>query len=433
MFEALIVTLREGVEAALVVGITLAYLEKVGRTELKWAVYQGLGAALAASLLGAGLFKLLGLDPENELLEGCILLVASLFVGSMVVWMWRTGRRLKGEMEEHLERILRKQGSEQTGRLPHLQAWGVGIFTFLMVFREGIETLLFISALTLAIGSNPLLILTGSLGGIFLAFLFGLFLVKGSLRINLKSFFTATSLILLILVFKLMANSFHEFAEVGLIPVSRTVMHGIGLIVRESTSFLILIAMILIPLILVVLDAWQRAPALTEGLSGPERRKRIAVIRQERLWKGAVGVSSFLLVMAFSALVIASMRSGHDPKAEEVKASGEEITIPLRDFAQETFRKYFWQAEDGTEVRFFVLKTGEGNYKVALDACSICPSLGYFLRSEELVCKACSAPIAVPTVGDQGGCNPVPFPYSLGKGHIVIKTKALRKRPLAFH
>ncbi|MGH7149641.1 MAG: FTR1 family protein, partial [Planctomycetota bacterium] len=105
MFEAFVIALREGAEAALVVGLLLACLARTGRTALRRAVYGGLAAAAAASLLLALLLSRLGLDPENEAVEGMLLLVSALLVGSLVLWMARHGRRLKGEVERRVEAV----------------------------------------------------------------------------------------------------------------------------------------------------------------------------------------------------------------------------------------------------------------------------------------------------------------------------------------
>jgi len=98
MFEALIITLREGVEAALVIGIILAYLRKIGREELNRSVYIGLMLAIGASILGAVALSRVGLN--EELFEGIAMLIAALFVGTMIIWMWRTARQLKSEIEQ---------------------------------------------------------------------------------------------------------------------------------------------------------------------------------------------------------------------------------------------------------------------------------------------------------------------------------------------
>ncbi len=110
MIESLVVTLREGIEAALVVGIILAYLKRMDKTSLNRYVYIGLGAAIVASILGAVLFTALDFDPENEVLEGTMFLIAGIFVGSMVLWMRKTAKNIKATMETKLGRIVENTG-----------------------------------------------------------------------------------------------------------------------------------------------------------------------------------------------------------------------------------------------------------------------------------------------------------------------------------
>ena len=90
--ETFVITLREGMEAALVIGLVLTNLNRTGRGTLRRWVYGGLGLAAAASLLGAVGFRRVGLDPENEILKGILLAIAALLVLSLVAWMWRGWR-----------------------------------------------------------------------------------------------------------------------------------------------------------------------------------------------------------------------------------------------------------------------------------------------------------------------------------------------------
>ncbi|HEX2643344.1 MAG TPA: FTR1 family protein, partial [Thermoanaerobaculia bacterium] len=144
MLEALIVTLREGVEAALVVGIIVAFLRREGYERHLGAVWWGIFTATASSLAGA--FLLYRWAIHQEVFEGVLYLGSALIVGSMMVWMWRHSHALSGEMKGALGRILAREGSGS-----RLGSVGVGLFlfTFLMVFREGVETVLFLSALSL--------------------------------------------------------------------------------------------------------------------------------------------------------------------------------------------------------------------------------------------------------------------------------------------
>ncbi|MBI3696787.1 MAG: FTR1 family protein, partial [Acidobacteria bacterium] len=135
MVASFIIALREGVEAALVIAIALSYLRKIGRVDLHRIVYRALSAAVAASLAGAYFFQKLGWN--QEAFEGWTLLVSSAFVFGMVVWMWRHSRGLKAAMENKLGEISGRASGSVTG---------IFLFVFLMVFREGVETVLMLSA-----------------------------------------------------------------------------------------------------------------------------------------------------------------------------------------------------------------------------------------------------------------------------------------------
>ena len=130
MLQTFVITLREGVEAALVIAIAVAYLRKTGRVELLPAVYRALITAVIACFVAAWGFTKIDLSADSY--EGYTLLLSAVFVFSMVVWMNRHGRKLKGEIESRL------QEGAHGGR----GSWGVFLFVFLMIFREGVETVL---------------------------------------------------------------------------------------------------------------------------------------------------------------------------------------------------------------------------------------------------------------------------------------------------
>src|SRR5258708_11907578 len=165
MLQAFIITLREGVEAALIVGITLAYLAKIGRNDLRKSVYAALAAAFAGSI---GVAVVLSRFKLNEdIFEGWVMLVAAVFVVTMIVFMMKTGRKLKGQIES------------KVGLFARGDAWiGLFAFVFLMVLREGAETVLILSAEKAP--SPNLLWLFGTALGIGASLCFGWVVLKGS-------------------------------------------------------------------------------------------------------------------------------------------------------------------------------------------------------------------------------------------------------------
>ncbi|HWG88532.1 MAG TPA: FTR1 family protein, partial [Candidatus Acidoferrales bacterium] len=206
MFDALIVTLREGVEAALIVGITLVYLSKIGRPDLRKTVYAALIAALLGSVAGA--VALSYLPFSQDAFEGWVMLIAAVLVIGMVIFMMRTARKLKGEIES-------KVGSLAGGG----SKWGLFSFVFLMVFREGIETVAILAGVSF--NSTELMSFLGTLLGVALAVVFGVMFVKGSVRIDLRKFFRVTTVILFFVAAQLIISGFHELSETGILPSSK--------------------------------------------------------------------------------------------------------------------------------------------------------------------------------------------------------------------
>jgi high-affinity iron transporter len=144
--------------------------------------------------------------------------VAAVAVLSMVVWMWRNSRSVRGHVESRMQTILGTERS--TSRI------GLSLFllAFFMVAREGVETVLFITAGALG-GANAPSLVVGGIAGLALAVTYGVLFARGSARIDLKLFFTLTSIVLVFLSVKLIGGSIHEFEEAGLIPMSESMAH----------------------------------------------------------------------------------------------------------------------------------------------------------------------------------------------------------------
>ena len=256
VLESLVVSLREGIEIALVVGVLLAYLNRTGRRAYSRFVLLGLVAAALASLAGAVLVLRYGLDPENPTLEGCLMFVAAALVSSLLVWMWRTGRSMRRRMEQRVEELV---GQTEETAIDVRAALGIFVFAFLMVLREGLETALFLSALSGTTGGQPFYTALGASLGLGLALLFGVLLVQGSLHINLRRFFTVTGVVLVALVLKLVAGGLNEFSEVGLIASTPLLEETVAVFNSRAASIIILALLVVAPLGSMAWD-WRQPP-----------------------------------------------------------------------------------------------------------------------------------------------------------------------------
>ena len=206
--SSFVITLREGLEAFLIVAISLAYLKKTGRQALLPAVYWGIGASVAVSV-GAGL--LLRQANNQALWEGLLALAAAVLVTSLTMHMWRAGKRMKKEIEGRLESSSQKVGAAAFA--------GVFAFTMLMITREGMETALLMNSLLFQVGSMTILsgACAGTIAAAFVAWLWS----RYGHRVNLARFFQVTAVFLLIFVVQLLIYGFHELTEANIFPGSR--------------------------------------------------------------------------------------------------------------------------------------------------------------------------------------------------------------------
>lgn len=209
MVYASVVTLREGLEAALIIGILLAYLDKSRNPARKRSIWAGTFAALAVSLLGGLLLYRFeaGLSGKAlEAFEGVTMLLAAAILSGMIITMQRTASSLKGELTSKLSQAA-ASGSD----------WGLAALAFTVVGREGIETVLFLVGGASSAESGTLYLLSGAAGGAVAAVI-GWGLYRGSLRLNLRRFFTVSGLLLIVLAAGLVANGIKELHEAGWIP-----------------------------------------------------------------------------------------------------------------------------------------------------------------------------------------------------------------------
>lgn len=209
MLPAFLLSLREGLEAALIIGIVLSALRKINRSDLKPAVWAGIFSAILISLAAGWLLTALGLSLEGkaeEIFEGFTMLLAAGILTWMIFWMHRQGRRLRAELENGVRQAAASTASRRA----------LFSLAFLAVVREGIELALFLSAASFAVQGGETL--PGALLGLTAAVLLGWLLFAATLRLDLRRFFQVTGVLLLLFAAGLTAHGIHEFNEAGWIP-----------------------------------------------------------------------------------------------------------------------------------------------------------------------------------------------------------------------
>ncbi|MFZ3167612.1 MAG: FTR1 family protein [Candidatus Methanoperedens sp.] len=207
MLASFLITFREALEAALIIGIIAAYVAKLGRKDLNRYINIGIISALVASLAVAFLFKVVYGELQGtaeQLFEGAAALLAAVVLTYMIFWMAQNSKQIKGEVQEKIDLSISKG-----------QMFGIAVLSFVAVFREGVETVLFLG--TLAI-QDPVDTISGFIIGLILVIALSFIMFKGIYRLDVGRFFRYTSVLLIIFSAGLVAVSVHEFNEAGIIP-----------------------------------------------------------------------------------------------------------------------------------------------------------------------------------------------------------------------
>jgi high-affinity iron transporter len=202
-----LIGLREGVEAALIVAIVLAYVVRTGNGRHIPKIWLGSGAAVILSVaLGLLIFNTVGAfeEPYEQLFEGSAMLLAAVVVTWMLFWMRRQSMNLRGELQAAVDRVL----SEGT-------AWGLAILAFTAVIREGVETALFLAGQATSAETSAGSVLVGAIVGLGVAVLIGWGFYRGSRAIDLRRFFRWTGVALVFIAAGLLSHAVHEFIEVA--------------------------------------------------------------------------------------------------------------------------------------------------------------------------------------------------------------------------
>ncbi|MBM3151526.1 MAG: hypothetical protein FJZ96_04865 [Chloroflexi bacterium] len=248
MFPSYILSLREGLEAALIIGIVLGALRQVRHLELKPALWAGTASAILVSLAAGIGLSLLGFSLEGkaeQVFEGITMLLAAGILTWMIFWMNRQSHNLKGNLETGVTRAAAGSGKR-----------AIFALAFFAVVREGIELALFLTAAAFASDANQTIL--GALLGLGTAVLLGWSLFATTVRLDLRRFFQVTGFLLILFAAGLIAHGVHEFNEVGWIPALIEHVWDVNAIMDETSTF---------GLLLKALFGYNGNPSLTEMLA----------------------------------------------------------------------------------------------------------------------------------------------------------------------
>jgi high-affinity iron transporter len=247
LLSSYIFSLREGLEAALIIGIILGALHQTHRPGLANSVWAGAGSAALLSLVTAILLTRLGVelkDPAEAIFEAITMFLAAAILTWMIFWMNQRARNLKSELESGVQR------ASQIGR------WSLFGVAFLAVLREGVELALFLTAAAFSSGAAQTIL--GTALGLGTAVLLGWSLFASTLRLNLRRFFQVTGILLIFFAAGLVARSLHEFNELGWVPSIIEHVWNFNPILSDQST---------LGQVLVTLFGYNGSPSLTEVLA----------------------------------------------------------------------------------------------------------------------------------------------------------------------
>ncbi len=248
MLAGFLIGLREGLEAALIVGLVLGILAQMKQERYRKVIWAGVAAAIVLSLVAAGILRWLGTSLEGtaeEIFEGTMMLLAAGVLTWMIFWMQRQGRTYQIGLESNVRRAM--QGG---------QVWALFGIAFVAVLREGIETALFLTATAMVADERQ--VFMGAVLGVVAAVLLGWVLFSVTIRLNLRRFFLVTSFLLILFAAGLFAHGVHEFVEAGWLPAFIDPIWNLNPILDESS---------LTGSMLKALFGYNGNPSLTESLA----------------------------------------------------------------------------------------------------------------------------------------------------------------------
>ncbi len=206
MIASFIITFRETLEAALIVGIILSFLVRTKQTKYNNVVYIGIVSGLMASIIGALIFTNIagGFEGRAEsIFEGATMLIGAILLTTMILWMMKQ-RHIALELEKKVKK-----------EIVESHKLGLFLLVFIAILREGIETVIFLGATSFVSNGSSII---GGIAGVIVAVFLGYLIFVSSMKINIKKFFSITSILLILFAAGLVAHGIHELGEAKIIP-----------------------------------------------------------------------------------------------------------------------------------------------------------------------------------------------------------------------
>lgn len=418
MLSAIVLTLKNGFEIALVLGMAAACLKHLHKAHLLRYAYAGAFAACLAGLFLAYNMEFVG---GREVFEGWVMSVGialTAVVLAIVVLRLMTGRRAKPPMKP-------------PGRWRSLaEKLFAALLTFALTVIPAVDISLFpynIFIQTFSVVNTDLIVkFAGGAIGLMVSCLFALAFIKNSPRLSSRQLGTGIILFSGALLFKQAVTLVQILLANRIIPLSSFVFDVLIPLINQLDKAIY--ALLSSGAVWVVLFAWAMRGRMAPqpGVNPALQRKARAAVRREWRWFATVACLIVFISFTIGAEAVRAGQKVELSPAEPVHPIGDgSIHVAVDSVDDRNLHRFGYTTADGTVVRFIIIRKSETSYGVAYDACELCGSAGYYQKGKKIICRKCDVVMNIPTIGFPGGCNPIPLQFKMDNGAIVIQSADL--------
>ncbi|WNS40685.1 Fe-S-containing protein [Paenibacillus sp. MMS20-IR301] len=428
MLKAIAIMLGNGFEAALLIAVMIIWLRHAGKLRLvKW-VYAGAGAAAAAGWLVLYPLKVSG--PKKESFTGWMMALCFVLEILLVIWM---SRELRGP----------RSGGKRFKKLQWNSAAAETVFTVIsaaaLTILPLMRLLLFPSSIFIQTYSvvNTELVLKFSGGGLglLLCFIFGMSFLRSARVLPVRSSLAGSAVLLAALMLNQLFTVVQILFARGVFPLTPLAMKILIPVINNMDKYLyVLLGAALLWTVLILWHAMKNKQVMNGEWNPAVRRKFKAGLRSSRRWMAAAAALMVMIPVLLGVEAVLANQTVELSPAEPVTPNAEhQVVIPAAEVDDHNLHRFGYTAADGTLVRFIIIRKSETMYGVGFDACKICGSSGYYQKNGKIICRKCDVIMNIPTIGFEGGCNPIPLVYRMDKGNLIIASCDLEKETDTFH
>ncbi|NOU82192.1 DUF2318 domain-containing protein [Paenibacillus sp. LMG 31459] len=427
MLKATAITLSNGFEIALIISVLMVWLRHTGNSRFSKWIYSG--TAASAVIGWAVLYLLKWSGPKKESFTGWTMAVSFIMEIALLIWIIRERKLHARKNNEAL--LLWSRGGVRTVFI----CLTTVCLTVLPVMRIlQFPSNIFIQTYSV-VNTELILKFTGGLLGMVCSLMFGLSFVRSTRTLSARSSVAGSVLLLA----AMMLNQLFTVAQIlfarGVFPLTPVTMKILIPVINNMDKYLyVLLAASFIWTVTVLLSFIRRQEKLSETWNPAVQRKFKARVRNDKRWLAAIATLMVLVPALLSVeAVLANQTIELSPAEPVTPDASQHIVIPQASVNDRNLHRFGYTAADGTIVRFIIIRKSETMYGIGFDACKICGSSGYYQKGNKVICRKCDVIMNIPTIGFEGGCNPIPLAYHMDKGNLVIASSDLEKETATFH